>query len=72
MEMCNAVSHYFLTRTVFHLTPHRNEFRTHFGLSKHETFEDINSDPYVADQLRNLYDHPDFVGKCKRMLIISS
>ena len=38
-----------------------NEFRDFFGLAKHETFEDINSDPEVADQLRHLYDHPDFV-----------
>ncbi len=38
-----------------------NEFRSHFHLKKHETFEDINSDPYVADQLRHLYDKPDFV-----------
>ncbi|KAI9697077.1 MAG: hypothetical protein M1836_005039 [Candelina mexicana] len=38
-----------------------NEFRKFFGLKPHETFEDINSDPYVADQLRNLYEHPDFV-----------
>ncbi|KAH0555975.1 hypothetical protein GP486_006082 [Trichoglossum hirsutum] len=38
-----------------------NEFRKFFGLKAHETFEDINSDPHVADQLRRLYDHPDFV-----------
>ncbi|KAH0556979.1 hypothetical protein GP486_005233 [Trichoglossum hirsutum] len=38
-----------------------NEFRKFFGLKPHETFEEINSDPYVADQLRHLYDHPDFV-----------
>ncbi|MCJ1251085.1 hypothetical protein MMC30_008316 [Trapelia coarctata] len=38
-----------------------NEFRKFFGLKPHETFEDINSDPYVADQLRHLYEHPDFV-----------
>ena len=39
-----------------------NEFRTYFGLTKHETFESINSkDPGVADQLRRLYDHPDYV-----------
>jgi hypothetical protein len=38
-----------------------NEFRKHFGLQPHERFEDINSDPEVADQLRHLYDHPDFV-----------
>ncbi|KAK7510648.1 fatty acid oxygenase [Phyllosticta citriasiana] len=38
-----------------------NEFRRFFGLKPHETFEDINSDPKVADQLRHLYNHPDFV-----------
>ncbi len=38
-----------------------NEFRKHFGLKPYETFEDINSDPGIADQLRHLYDHPDFV-----------
>jgi linoleate 8R-lipoxygenase/9,12-octadecadienoate 8-hydroperoxide 8R-isomerase len=38
-----------------------NEFRKFFNLTPHETFEDINSDPYIADQLRHLYDHPDFV-----------
>lgn len=38
-----------------------NEFRKHFGLKAYETFEDINSDPQVADQLRNLYQHPDYV-----------
>lgn len=38
-----------------------NEFRDFFGLAKHESFESINSDPEVADQLRHLYDHPDFV-----------
>lgn len=38
-----------------------NEFRKFFGLKPHETFEDINSDPEVADQLRHLYEHPDFV-----------
>ncbi len=38
-----------------------NEFRKHFGLKPYETFEDINSDPGVADSLRRLYDHPDFV-----------
>ena len=38
-----------------------NEFRKFFGLKPHKTFEDINSDPYVADQLRHLYEHPDFV-----------
>lgn len=38
-----------------------NEFREFFGLAKHERFEDISSDPYVVDQLKHLYDHPDFV-----------
>ncbi|TQN71563.1 Linoleate 10R-lipoxygenase [Colletotrichum shisoi] len=38
-----------------------NEFRTHFGLKPYERFEDINSDPAVADQLKNLYQHPDYV-----------
>ncbi|KAI9777325.1 MAG: hypothetical protein M1839_008933 [Geoglossum umbratile] len=38
-----------------------NEFRKFFGLKPHETFEDINSDPSVAGQLRHLYEHPDFV-----------
>ena len=38
-----------------------NEFRKHFGLKGYDTFEDINSDPAIADQLRNLYQHPDNV-----------
>ena len=38
-----------------------NEFRKYFNLTPHETFEDINSDPYVADQLKRLYDTPDQV-----------
>ncbi|EGC43242.1 fatty acid oxygenase [Histoplasma capsulatum var. duboisii H88] len=38
-----------------------NEFRKHFNLKPHETFEDINPDPYIADQLKHLYDHPDNV-----------
>ncbi|KAK4186268.1 heme peroxidase [Podospora australis] len=38
-----------------------NEFRKHFGLKPYETFEDINKDPGVAESLRKLYDHPDFV-----------
>jgi linoleate 8R-lipoxygenase / 9,12-octadecadienoate 8-hydroperoxide 8R-isomerase len=38
-----------------------NEFRAHFNLKKHETFEDINPDPNVANQLKALYDHPDYV-----------
>ncbi|KAI5788727.1 heme peroxidase [Pyronema domesticum] len=38
-----------------------NEFREFFGLQKHKTFESINPDPVVANTLRQLYDHPDFV-----------
>ncbi|OJD17342.1 hypothetical protein AJ78_02580 [Emergomyces pasteurianus Ep9510] len=38
-----------------------NEFRQYFNLKPHETFEEINSDPYIAGQLRHLYDHPDNV-----------
>ncbi|KAI9695134.1 MAG: hypothetical protein M1820_008902 [Bogoriella megaspora] len=38
-----------------------NEFRKFFGLKPHDTFESINSDPNVANQLRHLYEHPDFV-----------
>ncbi|KAF2668697.1 heme peroxidase [Microthyrium microscopicum] len=38
-----------------------NEFRVYFGLEPHKTFESINSDPYVAEQLKHLYDHPDYV-----------
>jgi Animal haem peroxidase len=38
-----------------------NEFRKLFGLRPHGTFEDINSDPAVAEQLHHLYGHPDLV-----------
>ena len=38
-----------------------NEFRKFFGLKGYDTFEEINSDPSVADSLRHLYEHPDFV-----------
>ncbi|KAI2634752.1 linoleate diol synthase precursor [Hypomontagnella submonticulosa] len=38
-----------------------NEFRQHFGLKKHDTFEDINPDPAVAGKLMALYDSPDSV-----------
>lgn len=38
-----------------------NEFRKFFGLKVHDTFESINSDPVVADQLKHLYEHPDYV-----------
>lgn len=38
-----------------------NEFREFFGLKAHRSFEDINPDPEIANTLRQLYDHPDFV-----------
>ncbi|KAI9888686.1 MAG: hypothetical protein M1814_006542 [Vezdaea aestivalis] len=38
-----------------------NEFRKFFGLKPHDSFESINRDPKVAANLRNLYEHPDFV-----------
>ncbi|KAH6241954.1 hypothetical protein HBI15_008700 [Parastagonospora nodorum] len=38
-----------------------NEFRKHFDLEPHKTFEDITSDKYVQEQLKHLYDHPDKV-----------
>lgn len=38
-----------------------NEFRSFFSLQPYKSFEEINSDPYIADQLRHLYDHPDLV-----------
>lgn len=38
-----------------------NEFRKHFGLKAYDTFEEINSDPDVANSLRHLYQHPDNV-----------
>ncbi|PLN78616.1 peroxidase [Aspergillus taichungensis] len=38
-----------------------NEFRKFFDLKPYESFEEINSDPEVAESLRNLYDHPDYV-----------
>ena len=38
-----------------------NEFRAFFKLKKHESFVSINSDPKIADALRNFYDHPDLV-----------
>ncbi|KAI9776651.1 MAG: hypothetical protein M1839_009457 [Geoglossum umbratile] len=46
-----------------------NEFRAFFGLQKHKTFEDINSDPGVANTLRELYDHPDFVEMYPGMVV---
>lgn len=38
-----------------------NEFRKFFGLKEYDTFEEINPDPDVAEALRNLYEHPDYV-----------
>lgn len=38
-----------------------NEFRKHFGLKSYDTFEEINSDPEIANTLRHLYEHPDYV-----------
>ncbi|KAJ5273409.1 Psi-producing oxygenase A [Penicillium angulare] len=38
-----------------------NEFREFFNLTPYKTFEEINPDPYIADQLRHFYDHPDLV-----------
>ncbi|KAF7720011.1 Psi-producing oxygenase A [Penicillium ucsense] len=38
-----------------------NEFRSFFNLQPYKTFEEINSDPEIADSLRHLYDHPDLV-----------
>lgn len=38
-----------------------NEFRKHFGLKTYDTFEEINSDPEIANCLKHLYEHPDYV-----------
>lgn len=38
-----------------------NEFRKFFQLKPHETFDAINPDPVVAEQLKHLYEHPDYV-----------
>lgn len=38
-----------------------NEFREFSGLKRHDTFEDINPDKEVAENLRKLYGHPDLV-----------
>jgi hypothetical protein len=38
-----------------------NEFRSFFGLKRHETFEDINPNPEVAKKLMQLYGSPDAV-----------
>ncbi|KAL9089341.1 MAG: hypothetical protein Q9159_002557 [Coniocarpon cinnabarinum] len=36
-----------------------NEFRKFFGLQPHKSFDDVNDDPKVAEQLKHLYEHPD-------------
>ena len=38
-----------------------NEFRKFFQLKPHDTFDAINPDPVVAEQLKHLYEHPDYV-----------
>ncbi|KAK0716063.1 heme peroxidase [Lasiosphaeris hirsuta] len=38
-----------------------NEFREFFGLKRHETFQDINSNPDIAGLLEKLYTDPDMV-----------
>lgn len=38
-----------------------NEFRSYFNLTPYKTFEEINPDPYIAETLKRLYDHPDYV-----------
>ncbi|KAK0625776.1 linoleate diol synthase [Immersiella caudata] len=38
-----------------------NEFRDFFGLKRHDTFSDINSDPEIAGLLEKLYTDPDMV-----------
>ncbi|KAJ5585548.1 Psi-producing oxygenase A [Penicillium hispanicum] len=38
-----------------------NEFRDFFNLDPYQTFEEINSDPYIVDQLKHFYHHPDLV-----------
>jgi hypothetical protein len=38
-----------------------NEFRQFCQLKPHDSFEDINPDPEIAQKLRTMYDHPDRV-----------
>lgn len=38
-----------------------NEFRQYFNLAPYQSFEEINPDPYIADELKHFYDHPDLV-----------
>lgn len=49
-----------------------NEFREFFDLKKYTTFEEINPDPYVADTLRKLYEHPDHVEMYPGMFLEAS
>ncbi|KAF2669019.1 heme peroxidase [Microthyrium microscopicum] len=38
-----------------------NEFREFFGMSRHNDFADMNSDPDIQNRLRDLYEDPDMV-----------
>lgn len=38
-----------------------NEFRKFLNLKTYDSFEEINSNPQVSEQLKNLYEHPDYV-----------
>ena len=38
-----------------------NEYRRFFGLKSYDTFEEVNRDPYIAEQLKHLYEHPDYI-----------
>lgn len=38
-----------------------NEYRKFFGLKTYDSFEEVNSDPYIVQQLKHLYEHPDFI-----------
>ncbi|KAG8527867.1 uncharacterized protein KY384_006783 [Bacidia gigantensis] len=38
-----------------------NDFRDFFGMSRHETFENISKNVEIQDALRDLYEHPDKV-----------
>ena len=48
-----------------------NEFRKFFGLKTYDTFEEINPDPYVAEQLKHLYGKQRSVQNRKLVLIAS-
>jgi hypothetical protein len=55
-----------------------NEFRKFFGLKTYDTFEEINPDPYVAEQLKHLYGRQrsgaigSFSNRIQNILISSS